>query len=70
MSLVQNPKRGDPPNAGLDEKADFSPNKQNKFQGYAWIGAIDPTLLDHKNCELLLIAASADVQGAPLRSRP
>ena len=61
--LLQNPKKGDPPNAGLDEKADFGAEKQKKFQGYAWLGAIDPSMLDNERCELLLIAASKDVQG-------
>ena len=64
---LQNPKKGDPRGVGLDDKADFSPQKQKQFGGkeggYAWAGANDPTLLDYKNCELLLIAASKDVQG-------
>ena len=68
LPLLQNPERGDPPNTGLDDKADFSPGKQKQLQGYAWIGAQDPTLLDHERCELLLIAASTDVQGECARA--
>lgn len=65
LLLLQNPKKGDPNNVGLDTKADFPSEQQDKFQGYAWLGAIDPTLLDHQNCEMLLIAASTDVESAP-----
>ena len=62
LFALQNPEKSNPPNAGLDDKADFGV-KQKQFQGYAWLGAVDPTLLDHERCELLLIAASADVEG-------
>ncbi|KAK9814928.1 hypothetical protein WJX73_002205 [Symbiochloris irregularis] len=60
---IKNPKKGDPNNVGLDNKADYPAEQQDKFQGYAWLGAIDPTMLDHQNCEMLLIAASTDVEG-------
>lgn len=68
LYCLQNPERGDPRGVGLDNKADYSPKKQDKFQGYAWIGAVDPTLLDHQNCELLFIGETTDLQGGMSRN--
>ena len=33
--------------------------------GYAWISAADTSLLDFPHCELLLIGAKPDTEGAP-----
>ena len=33
--------------------------------GYAWISAADTSLLDIPHCELLLIGAKPDTEGAP-----
>ena len=44
----------------------YTPEQQKQFEGtpggYAWTGAQDPTLLDHKRCELLMIGATDDPQ--------
>eukprot|EP00891_Asterochloris_glomerata_P000121 jgi/Astpho2/121/Aster-04586 len=65
---VKNPETGNPPNAGLEEKADFDKRQMHEFKGkrtkgLRWISVQDPTLLDKPHCEILLIGASRDVEG-------
>ena len=54
---MQNPGTNDPPNAGLDNKADFKGSQKKQFGGYRWIGCHDPSLLDMQRCEFLFIGA-------------
>ncbi|KAL4436579.1 hypothetical protein ABPG75_003718 [Micractinium tetrahymenae] len=57
---VKNPAgrgRGDP---GLDQKAEFPPEKQEEFQHYSWIPPRDPQLFEYERCEFLLIGARQD----------
>lgn len=48
---------------GLAQKADYPAEKLAQFDGYAWIGAADPELLEFERCEFLLVGATEDVAG-------
>lgn len=65
IMYVQNPGAGDPPNAGLQNKADYKGSQKKQFGGYRWIGCHDPSLLDMERCEFLFIGARGgeDIKG-------
>ena len=46
-------------------KAQYPEEKKEEFKGYAWIPARDPTLLDQRGCQILLIGARPDIASAP-----
>ena len=54
---LQNPEGSEPPNAGLNNKADYKGSQKKQFGGYRWIGCQDPSLLDVQRCEFLFIGA-------------
>ncbi|KAL6780070.1 hypothetical protein ACKKBF_B14555 [Auxenochlorella protothecoides x Auxenochlorella symbiontica] len=58
---VKNPNKTSNPAVGLREKADLPEALENEFQGYAWIAARDPKLLDYERVELLFVGASKDL---------
>ena len=72
MCCAQNPDISSPPNAGLNkaQKADFPEEKKKEFEGtpggYSWISAKDTSLLDYEGCEMVLIGAKGEIEGAPL----
>jgi hypothetical protein len=56
---VKNPANQPPQGQiGLTEKAEFPKEKLEEFKDYAWIGALDPSLLEYERAEFLLVAAS------------
>ncbi|PSC68044.1 Apurinic endonuclease-redox [Micractinium conductrix] len=57
---VKNPAGRGPADPGLEEKAEYSEEKQQQFQGYSWIPVHDPQLLEYERCEFLLIGAAED----------
>ena len=69
---AQNPDISSPPNAGLNkaQKADFPEEKKKEFEGtpggYSWISAKDTSLLDYEGCEMVLIGAKGEIEGAAL----
>ncbi len=60
---VKNPSNEPPQGAtiGLGDKAEYPESKKEEFEGYAWIPARDPQLLEYERCEFLLIGAADDV---------
>ncbi|KAG7672795.1 hypothetical protein Ndes2526B_g08669 [Nannochloris sp. 'desiccata'] len=40
---------------GLEQKAEYTPEKKKEFGNYAWIGCTDPSLLEYERCEFLLV---------------
>ncbi|KAJ9107561.1 hypothetical protein QFC21_001020 [Naganishia friedmannii] len=57
---VKNPKYGDPPQAGLKDKPEFSEELQSQMGDLRWHAADPASYLDYPNAELLLIASHAD----------
>lgn len=60
---VKNPQKGDPPVAGLKEKAKFSEDLQSRLGDLRWSSIDPPTYLDYPNAELLFISAHHDAGG-------
>jgi hypothetical protein len=61
---VKNPEKGSPPRAGLPKRdaAKFPKSLQERFAERKFVSVDPPAFLDHEGAELLLIAASDDVQ--------
>lgn len=62
---AQNPEAPSPPAMRSAPKAQYPEEKKEEFKGYAWIPARDPTLLDQRGCQILLIGARPDIASAP-----
>lgn len=61
---VKNPERPSPRQAGLSprQKADYPKELRDRFDGKSFVPADPPELLDHEGAELVLMAASDDIQ--------
>ncbi|KAJ9123194.1 hypothetical protein QFC22_001387 [Naganishia vaughanmartiniae] len=57
---VKNPKYGDPPQAGLKNKAEFPEELQSQMGDLRWHAADPASYLDYPNAEILLIASHTD----------
>ncbi len=64
---AQNPEAPSPPPVRGAPKPQYSEAKKEEFRGYAWIPARDPSLLDQRGCQILLIGARPDIASAPGR---
>lgn len=60
---VKNPQKGDPPVAGLKEKAKYSDELQSRMGDLRWSSCDPPSYLDYPNAELLFISAHHDAGG-------
>ncbi|CAL8463489.1 g3023 [Coccomyxa elongata] len=58
---IKNPETPSPPQLRGAPKPQYPEDKQEEFRGYSWIPARDPSLLDQKGCQILLIGARPDI---------
>lgn len=65
IATVANPERESPPRARLskEQKADYPERLLERFEGRKFTNLDPPDFLDYEGAELVLVAASDDVQG-------